>query len=66
MMDEHIDKKPIDLTDFEKELTKLINNFSIENTCNTPDFILAKYLTNCIRTFAISTTYRDNWYKKEG
>jgi hypothetical protein len=33
---------------FEKELTDLINKYSIENKCDMPDFLLAKLLCNFI------------------
>lgn len=35
-------------TEFEKELTSLINRYSLENDSNTPDFVLASYLTDCL------------------
>ena len=37
---------------FQKELEYLINKYSIENGGNTPDFILAKYLHQCLTTFS--------------
>ena len=48
---------------FEKELTELINKHSLENGSNTPDFILAKYLNDCLTTFNKATKERDKWYK---
>lgn len=47
---------------FEKELEELINKHSIENEPNTPDFILAKYVRNCINNFNEITKERDDWY----
>lgn len=47
---------------FEKELEQLINKYSKENTSDTPDFILAEYLNNCLSAFAITTQKRDRWY----
>jgi hypothetical protein len=49
-------------TKFEQELEKLINKFSEENTSNTPDFILAYYLKNCLRVFNESVCIREGWY----
>lgn len=49
---------------FEEELCKLINSLSIENYSDTPDFILAKYLTHCLRCFNTATIERNNWYDK--
>ena len=36
---------------FEKKLVKLINEESLENGSNTPDFLLARYLVNCLRNY---------------
>lgn len=47
---------------FEKELTALINRYSEENGSNTPDFILALYLVECLRTFNTTMTSRAQWY----
>lgn len=33
---------------FVHELTQLINKHSLENNSNTPDYILADYLANCL------------------
>jgi hypothetical protein len=46
---------------FQKELTKLINKYSLENKSNTPDFILASYLVGCLRNFEISVQKRTGW-----
>lgn len=44
------DTRPV-LTYFERELRFLINRFSMENQSNTPDFILAEYLSGCLNAF---------------
>lgn len=44
------------------ELEMLINRFSKENDSNTPDFILAQYLTSCLAAFSVATSQRDRWY----
>ena len=49
-------------TKFEKELSDLINRHSKENDSNTADFILAKYLVNCLKCFNEATNRRDKWY----
>ena len=46
----------------EKELEHLINKHSQERASNTPDFILAQYLQECLATFANATKARDKWY----
>lgn len=50
------------MTDFEKELSALINRHCLENESNTPDFILANFLKNCMVIFNHATQKRDNWY----
>jgi len=50
------------MKDFEKELTELINRHSMENGSNTPDFILAEFLRNCLVAFNNTATRRDEWY----
>jgi len=36
---------------FINELKHLINRYSQESGSNTPDFILAEYLSNCLEAF---------------
>lgn len=50
---------------FEKELEKLLNTFSQENRSNTPDFILANYIQQCLTAFNSSINQRDRWYNFE-
>ena len=47
---------------FTQELSDLINKYSQEGNSNTPDFILAEYLMDCLRSYNIAITARDNWY----
>ena len=49
--------------EFESELTTLINTLSMENGSDTPDFILASYLTKCLRVFDATTERRESWYR---
>lgn len=49
-------------TDFRKELEHLVNRQSIENGSNTPDFILADYLMNCLHAFDAAVARRERWY----
>ena len=51
--------------DFEKDLTDLINRHSKENESNTPDFILAGYIENCLDAFTEAIVQRDTWYGEE-
>jgi hypothetical protein len=52
--------------DFKIKLEKLINSESMENGSNTPDFILAQYLTNCLIDFDTAMTARAKWYNPPG
>ncbi len=48
------------MDEFRKELEHLINRHSLEGASVTPDFILAKYLTDCLEgfDFAVSETFK--------
>jgi len=52
----------IDISDFEKELTMLINSYSIENQSNTPDFLLAQFIIGCLNAYKVAVNNRDLWY----
>ena len=54
-----------DAPDFISELRNLINRHSMENASNTPDFILAQYLTNCLRAWNQATQQRETWYGRD-
>jgi hypothetical protein len=47
---------------FRKELESLINRHSMENGCNTPDFILARFLLDCLAAFESGVRSREKWY----
>jgi len=49
------------MDNFTNELTKLINKHSMENDAGTPDFILARYLADCLRNFNKAVNARDSW-----
>lgn len=52
--------------DFRRELEHLINRHSQESMGgNTPDFILAEYLNNCLRVFDQAVRARNKWYHTE-
>lgn len=50
------------MSSFTKELTELINKYSIENNSDTPDWILVKYIDNCLNAWELSFRQRDSWY----
>ncbi len=47
---------------FQKELEGLINKCCKENDSDTPDFILAEYVNNCLNNFADAVRSRDKYY----
>lgn len=47
---------------FLQELQDLINRHNKENDSNTPDFILAQYLNNCLTNFNLAQQQRSDWY----
>lgn len=51
-------------TEFEEELSALLNKHSAENGSDTPDFILAKYLQSSLNAFNMATKQRTFWYRK--
>ena len=50
------------MTEFEKELTELINKHSIENLCDIPDFLLASMVSNYIHYVASITKEVLDWH----
>jgi len=50
------------LSQFEMDLRKLINYHSQENGSDTPDFLLAEYLSQCLATFNVIVVAREKWY----
>lgn len=47
---------------FRDDLTALLNSRCCENGSDTPDFILAEYLFNCLDAFDAATVARERWY----
>jgi hypothetical protein len=45
-----------------KEILSAINKHSVENDSNTPDFILAQYLMDCLSAFEKANLRREEWY----
>jgi len=41
------------------EIRALLGRLGVENTSNTPDFILAQYLTNCLQKWNYEAQHRD-------
>lgn len=47
---------------FEKALESLINQYSKENDNDTPDFILANYMNDCLNAYTKAVLHRDTWF----
>ena len=50
------------MSDLRKEVEHAINRCSAENGSNTPDFILAEFLTDCLAAFDKASRAREKWY----
>jgi hypothetical protein len=50
------------MSNLRKEIEAAINRESAENGSNTPDFILAEYLTDCLSAFDKAVAAREQWY----
>lgn len=46
----------------EEDIRAALNRACAENHSNTPDFILAKYLLNCLSAFNEAVSERSAWY----
>lgn len=51
---------------FQDQLRALINANSLEGVSNTPDFILANYLFDCLAAFNAAVDARESWYSTPG
>lgn len=47
------------------ELAEIINRHSAENGSDTPDFILAEYLTGCLAMYDRALAAREHWYERK-
>lgn len=50
------------IKDFNWELKTLLNRVSRENRSDTPDFLLANFLEESLKTFEGTVKHRDHWY----
>jgi hypothetical protein len=49
-------------SEFKNRLENLLNEYSMENGSDTPDFILAEYLIKCLENFDHIVSWRERWY----
>lgn len=47
---------------FQDALQTLINQHSMENGSDTPDWMLAEYLCDCLATYEVIIQKRERWY----
>ncbi len=47
------------------EIREVLNRNSAENPSNTPDFILAQFLLNCLDSFNCTVQQRETWYGRD-
>lgn len=45
-----------------EDLSDVLNRHSQENQSDTPDFILASFLTYCLQAFDVHVRAREDWY----
>lgn len=56
------DDRAIYYSAFERGLAQLINQHSMDQLCNTPDFILASFLMETMLAFSRKVDDRDKWW----
>jgi hypothetical protein len=47
-----------------QELASVLNRHCAENASNTPDFLLADYLVDCLHAYERASLTRERWYGK--
>lgn len=53
------------MSELEQEIRSAINRCSAENASNTPDFVLAQYLLNCLAAFDAAVQQREMFYGRD-
>jgi hypothetical protein len=49
---------------FSEELTQLLNKYSIDTECSTPDYMLAKYIISSLDALTQTHQTRDVWFSR--
>lgn len=52
-------------SNFRSQLIHILNNNSRENGSDTPDYILADYMVDCLAAFDKTLQAREKWYGRE-
>lgn len=47
---------------FRKDLERLLNSYSIDNYCHTPDFILTDLVCDFLETYRVGVERREHWF----
>ena len=55
----------VKVTTLLEDIQSAINRHSAENASNTPDFILAQYLEQCLAAFDVAVQQRETWYGRD-
>jgi len=63
--EENWEAKNMSAIEFRAELEKLVNKHSMENGSNTPDFVLAEFLHDCLQAFDEAVVRRTKWHGTE-
>ena len=50
------------LDEFKRKLEALINEHSLENICNIPDYMLAEHICSHLKALAVTVNARDKWF----
>lgn len=50
------------MSDLRDDIRAAINHNCAENGSNTPDFILAEFLLDCLKAFDKTSRARETWY----
>ena len=53
------------MSEFKLELQMIINKYSKEDKSDTPDYILATYMNDCLKAFNKAVLQRDDFYDFE-
>lgn len=51
------------MSELARDLANVLNRHSVEHLCgNTPDWVLAEYLIDCLGSYGHAVAKRDRWY----
>lgn len=56
------DTEAIEGKALERDMAALLNRYSKENDSDTPDFILASYMLDCLAAWNAACRQRESWY----